>query len=308
MKEPFIFLCREITREHAQALIRWMRDDEVRKYLSDSDDVSFEIEQVLERVRLPVLTHLFSQNGRFYIAYDNKHRAVGFVRLVVNNKDAEMVVVIGDRADWGKGLGTSTIRECMKIAFQEMRTEKLTANVHKQNMRSIRAFRRAGFRVAHEHASMVCFMITREEYFKPQPPLAVLPQEIYITETDLGRLQKLINEEWSRSSRPAKHFADLEQEIKRAIIVGATQIPADVITMNSQACLRLNGEQLAVSLVYPREADFTANRLSVLSPIGTAILGCREGHSFNWVVPSGTAEIEVRKILYQPEAAGDYHL
>lgn len=82
MKEPFVFLCSEITRENAMALIKWLKDSEVTKYLSDPKDVSNDIEQVVQRTNLPVLTHLFNRNGRFYMVYNRHKVPVGFVRLV----------------------------------------------------------------------------------------------------------------------------------------------------------------------------------------------------------------------------------
>jgi regulator of nucleoside diphosphate kinase len=78
--------------------------------------------------------------------------------------------------------------------------------------------------------------------------------------------------------------------------------------MNSKALLSLNENEMELSLVYPGEANLAKKRLSVLSPIGTAILGYGEGDRIEWEVPSGLAKIHIRKVLYQPEAAGDYHL
>jgi len=65
---------------------------------------------------------------------------------------------------------------------------------------------------------------------------------------------------------------------------------------------------MMITLVYPDEADITENKLSVLSPVGTAILGYRVGNIIKWDVPEGVAEIHIKELLYQPEAAGDYHL
>ncbi|MPN08809.1 Regulator of nucleoside diphosphate kinase [bioreactor metagenome] len=78
--------------------------------------------------------------------------------------------------------------------------------------------------------------------------------------------------------------------------------------MNSRVLMNLNGKDMEVSLVYPCDADWGENRLSVLSPVGTAILGYSEGDDIEWKVPSGTARITIKKLLYQPEARGDYHL
>ena len=82
MSEPFISLCPEITRANALNLMDWLEDEDVIRYLSDSRHVSRFIEQVVERVQLPTLTHLFNREGRFFMAYDHRDEPVGFVRLI----------------------------------------------------------------------------------------------------------------------------------------------------------------------------------------------------------------------------------
>lgn len=124
MTKPFISLCPEITRADAFNLMDWLEDEHVTRYLSDSRHVSRFIEQVVGRVQLPILTHLFNQGGRFFMAYDRDDVPVGFVRLVKMGRDCEMVLVIGNRENWGRKLGASAIREGMKLAFFDMRAEK----------------------------------------------------------------------------------------------------------------------------------------------------------------------------------------
>jgi regulator of nucleoside diphosphate kinase len=67
-------------------------------------------------------------------------------------------------------------------------------------------------------------------------------------------------------------------------------------------------EEMVYTLVFPHEADITQSKISVLAPIGTAILGYRVGDTLTWQVPDGMRRLRVKQILYQPEAAGDYHL
>ncbi|HXG68316.1 MAG TPA: nucleoside diphosphate kinase regulator [Blastocatellia bacterium] len=134
---------------------------------------------------------------------------------------------------------------------------------------------------------------------------------IYITETDLKRLNKLI--EISRESggfenRP--YLNKLEEELERAEVVDPKDIPADVITMRSTVRLKDldKGQELLYTLVFPTEADSDKGKISVLAPIGTALIGYRVGDTIEWEVPSGVRRLKVEEILYQPEAAGDYHL
>lgn len=131
---------------------------------------------------------------------------------------------------------------------------------------------------------------------------------IYITNIDRDRIKKILYKMSESNKVTDQSVKKLEGELDRAIVVDSQQVPKDVITMNSKALLQLNDEDIEISLVYPEDADLGAMKLSIFSPIGTAILGYKEGNSIEWEVPSGTSKIHIKKILYQPEAAGDYHL
>ena len=303
MNKPFISLCPEITRANALTLMDWLEDECVTRHLSDSRHVSRFIEQVIGRVQLPILTHLFNQGGRFFMAYDRHDVPVGFVRLVKTGQDCEMVLVIGNRDNWGRKLGASAIREAMKLAFFDMRAEKLIAKIHADNARSLMAFLRSGFVLESETTSMKSYVMNSERYLRllRESP-AAHTSDIFITEIDKARLRSLV--ELERGS----DIFELEHEIERAIVVDSWQVAEDVVTMNSKALLQVDDEELEVSLVYPEDADDRAGKLSVSSGIGTAILGYKEGDSFDWRIPNRTCRIRIGKVLYQPEAAGDFHL
>ncbi|MBE0596809.1 MAG: nucleoside diphosphate kinase regulator [Desulfuromonadales bacterium] len=132
---------------------------------------------------------------------------------------------------------------------------------------------------------------------------------IYITEYDIGRLEKL----FSRTEVPRRDQDSLdilEEEIGKCKVVKSDEVPPDVVTINSRVRLRDLGadKEMTVRLVLPHMADLSEGRLSVVSPIGTAILGYAVGDIIEWEVRSGTKKISVEEILYQPEAAGDFHL
>lgn len=135
-------------------------------------------------------------------------------------------------------------------------------------------------------------------------------RQIFITDFDLERLEGLIENASSRSTRDGKHLEELEQELFKADVVPPEGIPPDVITMNSQVCLKdmETGEDLVYTLVFPADADLESGKISVLAPIGTAMIGYRVGDTIKWQVPAGTRKLKVKSMLYQPEAAGDYHL
>ena len=166
MTKPFISLCPEITRADAFHLMDWLEDEQVTRYLSDSRHVSRFIEQVVGRVQLPILTHLFNQGGRFFMACDRHDVPVGFVRLVKNEADCEMVLVIGDRDNWGRKLGASAIREGMKLAFLEMRAERLIAKIHADNTRSLKAFERCGFLLHNDAPALKSLSMNSEHYLR----------------------------------------------------------------------------------------------------------------------------------------------
>ena len=157
MNKPFISLCPEITRAHALTLMDWLEDERVTCYLSDSRHVSRSIEQAIDRTQLPILTHLFNQGGRFFMAFDRHDAPVGFVRLIKTGSNCEIVLVIGDSDKWGRNLGARTIREGMKLAFLDMRAKKLIAKIHPDNARSLKAFVRSGFVLESETPTLKSF-------------------------------------------------------------------------------------------------------------------------------------------------------
>jgi regulator of nucleoside diphosphate kinase len=130
-----------------------------------------------------------------------------------------------------------------------------------------------------------------------------MARKIYVTEADFLKLRKLLIDQQD-NLKDQQHVGDLERELDRAKVVPEGKLPGDVITMNSRVLLRVDGAEDEVTLVYPGEADALSGLISVFSPIGTAILGYREGDKLEWNVPSGAAQVEVVKVLYQPEAAG----
>ena len=133
---------------------------------------------------------------------------------------------------------------------------------------------------------------------------------IYITEPDYNRLSALIEKTREGNGVDRQYLNKLEAELDRAEIVDAKDIPANVITMRSTVRLKdlVSGEENTYSLVFPTEADFSQGKISVLAPIGTAILGYKSGDTIEWTVPSGLRRLKVDTIIYQPEAAGHFDL
>lgn len=136
-----------------------------------------------------------------------------------------------------------------------------------------------------------------------QLPVARHAQPIIITDTDLARLRPVLD-----TAPPAAAEA-LEEELTRATVVPQHQVPDDVVTMNSIVDYEdvATGERRQVRLVYPKDADAGAGKVSVLAPIGAALLGLRVGQEIEWPTPGRTRRVRVLAVRYQPEAAGDLH-
>lgn len=138
----------------------------------------------------------------------------------------------------------------------------------------------------------------------------VSAKKIYITEFDVKRLRGLIQfaqENWDK--RVEQYLEKLNDELDRAEIVRPEDVPTDVITMNSTFSLHDldSGEDAVYTLVFPANADSVKNKISILAPVGTAVLGYRVGDTVEWEVPAGLKRFRVEKVLYQPEAEGDFH-
>lgn len=133
---------------------------------------------------------------------------------------------------------------------------------------------------------------------------------IYITNYDMKRLRELIMVAREFGNGGKKYLSDLENELDNGVVVDSREVPQDVITMNSKVLLRdINTQkEMICSLVFPDDSNADQGKISILAPIGTALLGYKVGDIIGWKVPAGLTKLKVEEILYQPEAAGDYHL
>ena len=110
---------------------------------------------------------------------------------------------------------------------------------------------------------------------------------IYLTQADLDRLFDLVE---TYSAGPgADRLQQFERELVRAVVVPRDEIPADIVTMNSRVVFEdeTTGERREITLVYPKQADIASGKVSVLVPVGTALLGVRIGQSIDWELPNG---------------------
>ncbi|MCH8551111.1 MAG: nucleoside diphosphate kinase regulator [Natronospirillum sp.] len=133
-----------------------------------------------------------------------------------------------------------------------------------------------------------------------QPP-------IVISSLDADRLDELL-EGLSAADFPGR--AELEAELARATIVEPQEVPDTVVSMNSTVRFRVEstGEVFNLTLVYPKNMDNSGSKISILAPVGSALLGLSQGDQIAWPKPGGgQLRVRIEEILYQPERAGDYH-
>ncbi len=130
--------------------------------------------------------------------------------------------------------------------------------------------------------------------------------EIQITRHDLERLRSVVD---VQNGPEAPFVEKLKKELDRAIIVEPTKVPVDVVTMNSIVRVRdeNTGEERAFILAFPGKAGAQGRAVSVLAPLGIALLGYKEGDVLKWHLPPGNVKIRIMEIIYQPERLGNYH-
>jgi len=128
---------------------------------------------------------------------------------------------------------------------------------------------------------------------------------IVVTRPDLERLRILIEAARARRKWEEMHLLALADELESAEVVEPDSVPPDVVTMRSRVRVRdmVSGEAATYTISYPVEANLEAGRLSILAPIGTALLGYREGDVIEWPVPGGVRVLKIEKLEHQPEAA-----
>lgn len=129
---------------------------------------------------------------------------------------------------------------------------------------------------------------------------------IIVSSLDLERLERLLE---SESCRRLPGIDALREELARATVVEPTEVPPGVVTMNSTARFIDDsaGATFELTLVYP-EAGGSSEKVSILAPVGSALLGLSVGQSISWQVPGGRRlQLRVLEVVSQPEAHGQFH-
>ncbi len=135
-------------------------------------------------------------------------------------------------------------------------------------------------------------------------------ENIIVNSLDYQRIQRQIKEAMVQKTIDATEAEKLINELNSATILTPHEIPGDVVTMNSVIRISFadSAKQLEFKIVYPNEANFKEKKVSIFSPVATALIGFRVGDLIEWMVPGGLTKIRIDEIVYQPEAAGDFSL
>jgi regulator of nucleoside diphosphate kinase len=134
---------------------------------------------------------------------------------------------------------------------------------------------------------------------------------VWLTDQDYTRLKHVLEARKRESRSIAHELETLEELLELARVVTPERVPANVVTMNSQVLFRdvRTDDEGTVTIAYPTETDPSSGRISVLSPVGTALIGAAEGEEVELPLPHGqTRRIRIQSVLYQPEAQGDFAL
>jgi len=133
-------------------------------------------------------------------------------------------------------------------------------------------------------------------------------RQIVISAVDYARLEPMIRDAVASRSTARELLCALKSKIDQARVLEPCDMPGDVVTMNSLVRVRdLDTEEVeAYTLVYPAFADITKNFLSVLTPVGIALLGHRQGETIECASLLGPRRLRVEQVEFQPESAGRY--
>ena len=135
-------------------------------------------------------------------------------------------------------------------------------------------------------------------------------KKVTLTKNDYTRIYKAITDAKNSKTINSNEAEKLLSELSKAEIVSSEKIDKDVVTMNSEVKLFFENTQKEQSfkIVYPQDANLKENKISIFSPIATALIGYKIGDEIEWIVPGGMTKIKIIDLIYQPEAAGDFDL
>ena len=133
---------------------------------------------------------------------------------------------------------------------------------------------------------------------------------IILNRLDYLRIKKCLSDALQHKSINENECKTLMRELDSAKIVDPQDVPGNIVTMNSVVKISFlnNNKQIQFRIVYPDQSNIKENKISIFSPVATALIGYKEKDEIEWILPSGLTKIRIDQIIYQPEASGDFDL
>lgn len=133
---------------------------------------------------------------------------------------------------------------------------------------------------------------------------------MFLSDYDYARLKALIEKQRESPRADPVLLARLEARIAAAKVVPPEYVPDTSVSLNSRVRFKnlSNREQSEYTLVFPGEADIEKGKVSILSPIGAALIGASVGDVVECAAPAGVRRLRIEQILFQPEAAGYFYV
>ncbi|WP_417429952.1 nucleoside diphosphate kinase regulator [Halpernia sp.] len=132
--------------------------------------------------------------------------------------------------------------------------------------------------------------------------------QITMNKQDFSRIRQSISQAKKSNTIKIEEAEILLKELNSAKLLNPEEISADLVTMNTEVeiLFKNTNKSATIKIVYPQDANIKERKISIFSPVASALIGYKVGDEINWKLPSGETKIVITKIIYQPEAAGNF--
>lgn len=139
--------------------------------------------------------------------------------------------------------------------------------------------------------------------------MQTLNKQLILRKDDYNLLVSYLKSGWNKSMFDKQDAEELQTELKKAKLVDEDEFPLDVVRLNSKIKVKAEGKRdiMELMLVMPDKADIRQRKISIMAPIGTALLGFRQGQVIRWQVPSGKKEFTIIEVTNQRRNAKPIH-
>ena len=125
--------------------------------------------------------------------------------------------------------------------------------------------------------------------------------KLVLTKDDHAKIMSYVKRGFPNTTFNRNDAQGLETELKKAKIVNTEELPTDVVRLNSTVVIKEENQDKMIQLtvVTPEKADNMNKKISIMSPIGTALIGFRKGEKVRWKVPAGTKTFKIMDVYHQ---------